>query len=82
MNEQLELQVNVCTQDTGEYFYIWEGGCNHQHATRRGPPHPRVTNGKCLRLVYSPDQVKRKILEVWVRRQARLVQINGLIISY
>lgn len=43
---------------------------------------PRVTNWKCLALVYSPDQVKRKILEVWVRRQARLVQINGLIISY
>lgn len=43
---------------------------------------PRVTNWKCLGLVYSPDQVKRKILEVWVKRQARLVQINGLIISY
>lgn len=43
---------------------------------------PWVTNWKCLGLVYSPDQVKRKILEVWVKRQARLVQINGLIISY
>lgn len=41
-----------------------------------------VTNWKCLSLVYSPDRVKRKILEVWVKRQARLVQINGLIISY
>lgn len=66
-------RVCVCVRARGERDVI-----SRSATPALGP----VTNRKCLALVYCSDQVKRKILEVWAKRQFRLPQINGLIISY
>lgn len=83
LNKNLHFQVALCIKknsSVGGIFLHLVGRMQSVAWDSQRPP--RVTNWKCLGVVYSPDQVKRKILEVWVRRQARLVQINGLIISY
>lgn len=69
----MNSSARVCVRARGERDVI------SRSATPALEP---VTNRKCLALVYCPDQVKRKILEVWAKRQFRLPQINGLIISY